>query len=360
MSSLRPVNILQSFIFADPEIEMLDTIKNRGSTKVTELAKAAKTLLPATLAIAEYDRTRPLIEGRVKPAGIDLKTTIGSIPEFCLVPVYEQYDFAEMSLSWYLMAHCRNEPVVALPTFPLRMPVHAYMYVRTDASYTHPGDLAGKRIGTKRYRSTINVWLRGILKEYHGLRPQDFTWITPAEEGGGFVIPEDVSVTVRPGEMSDMEEMLFKGEIDALFTPVLPDAVYQRDSRIRRLYPDCRAVSRAYSKQTGFFPMTHTVVMSKRLWEKEPWAAESMYTALNEAQRQCLEFYRADPKHSLFCETLYTQEEEQALYGENPWAQGVAANRTALETFIRYAHEQGYIPRRPSVEEVFASNTLAL
>lgn len=342
---------------------MLDTIKSRNSDNAREPAttgEAAKDLLPVTLAIADYDRTRPLLDGRVKPAGIDLKTTVGSIPEFCLVPVYEQYDFAEMSLSWYLMAHCRNEPVVALPFFPLRMPVHAYMYCRADAPYVHPLDLAGKRIGTKRYRSTINVWLRGILQEYHGLRPRDFTWITPAEEGGGFVIPDDVSVTVRPGEMSDIEDMLFKGEVDALFTPVLPDAVLRGDPRIRRLYPDCRAVSRAYAKQTGFFPMTHTVVMSKRLWEKEPWAAERLFSALSEAQRQCMDFYHADPKHAAFCEMVYMLEEEQALYGADPWAQGVAANRAALETFVRYANEQGYIPRKPPLDEVFASNTLCL
>ena len=140
----------------------------------------------------EYDRTRALLDGRVKPDGIDLRATSASIPEFCLTPVYEEYDFAEMSLSWYLMAHCRSEPVVALPVFPLRMPVHAYMYCRVDSPYTRPRDLAGKRIGTKRYRSTINVWLRGILQEY------------------------------------------------ALFTPVLPEAVRRRDPRIRRLYPDCR------------------------------------------------------------------------------------------------------------------------
>ncbi len=294
---------------------MLDTITNRS----VDALKQEQGLLPVTLAIADYDRTRPLLDGRVKPAGIDLKATTASIPEFCLVPVYEQYDFA-----------------------------------------THPLHLAGKRIGTKRYRSTINVWLRGILQEYHGLRPQDFTWITPAEEGAGFVIPQDVSVTVRPGEMADMEELLFKGEIDALFTPVLPDAVMRGDPRIRRLYPDCRAASREYSKETGFLPMTHTVVMSKRLWDREPWVAERMFSALSEAQRQCVDFYRADPKHSTFCETVYTLEEERAIYGADPWVHGVAANRAALETFIRYAHEQGYIPRRPTVEEIFAANTLSL
>lgn len=338
---------------------MLQTLTRGDADGMNRAQIGASDGLPVTLAIADYDRTRPLLDGRVKPNGIALKSTTASIPEFCLVPVYEQYDLAEMSLSWYLMAHCRKEPVVALPVFPLRMPVHAYMYCRADAPYTHPLDLAGKRIGTKRYRSTINVWLRGILQEYHGLRPRDFKWITPAEEGGGFVIPEDVSVTLRPGEMSDMEEMLFSGEIDALFTPVLPDAVIRGDTRIRRLFPDCRAESRAYSKQAGFLPMTHVVVMSKRLWEREPWVAESMSEALIESQRTWERFVRADPKHSTWCETVYMLEEERAIYGTDPWAQGLEANRAALETFIRYCHEQGYISHQPAPDAIFAPNTLA-
>jgi 4,5-dihydroxyphthalate decarboxylase len=316
--------------------------------------------LAVTMAVGEYDRTRPLLDGRVKPAGIELRAVSAEIPEFCLQPVYEEYDVAEMSLSWYLMAHCKGEPVVALPVFPLRMPVHAYMYCRADAPYTHPTQLRGKRIGTKRYRSTINVWLRGILLEYHGIRPQDFVWITPAEEGAGFIVPPDVSVTVKPGDMADIERLLFAGEIDAIFTPVVPDAVRRGDPRIRWLYPDCRAESRAYFKQTGILPMTHTVVMNKRLWESEPWAAERLFAAFTEAQRQCLEFAHADPKHTTYAEAIYTLEDERAIYGADPWAHGIAANRSGLETFIRYAYEQGYIPRRPSVEEIFAANTLSL
>lgn len=318
------------------------------------------TPLAVTMAIADYDRTRLLVDGRVRPAGIDLAVTVGSIPEFCLVPVYEQYDVAEMSLSWYLMAHCRNEPVVALPVFPLRMPVHAYMYTRADAPYTNPRELVGKRIGTKRYRSTINVWLRGILKDFYGIVPSDFHWVTPAEEGGGFVVPDGIEVTLKPGEMADIEAMLFAGEIDALFTPVLPEAVLRGDRRIRRLFPDSRAESRAYSRLTGFLPMTHTIVMSKRLFEREPWVAQSIAAAVVESQRRWVDFAHADPKHLTACEAVYTLEEERAAYGPDPWAQGIAANRAALETFIRYAHEQGYIDRRPAPEEIFAANTLGL
>ena len=48
--------------------------------------------------------------------------------EACMRPVYEEFDIAEMSLSWYMMARCRNEPVIALPIFPLRMQIHPYIF----------------------------------------------------------------------------------------------------------------------------------------------------------------------------------------------------------------------------------------
>ena len=72
-------------------------------------------LLPVNLAVADYDRTRPLIEGHVQPEGIALKVNTAWIGDFCVRPVYEEYDAAEFSLSWYVAARCRGEPVVALP-----------------------------------------------------------------------------------------------------------------------------------------------------------------------------------------------------------------------------------------------------
>ena len=80
--------------------------------------------------LADYDRTRRIIDGRVKADGLDLKVTDLYAGDFCMMPIYEQYDVAEMSFSWYVMARGRGEPVVALPIFPLRMPVLAL----------HPGE----------------------------------------------------------------------------------------------------------------------------------------------------------------------------------------------------------------------------
>jgi len=56
--------------------------------------------VPITLAMADYDRTRPLIDGRVKAKGLAVQANTSWIGDFCVRPVYEDYDAAEMSLSW--------------------------------------------------------------------------------------------------------------------------------------------------------------------------------------------------------------------------------------------------------------------
>src|SRR3954471_11001555 len=101
---------------------------------IEKSAAAGKKLLPISMAVANYDRTRALLDGRVKPEGIALDAVARYVGEFCLEPVYEQYDAGEMSFSWYVMARRRGEPVMALPIFPLRMPVFAYVFVRSDSA----------------------------------------------------------------------------------------------------------------------------------------------------------------------------------------------------------------------------------
>ncbi len=90
----------------------------------------AKTgLVPVSLAVADYDRTRPLIDGRVIPKAL----RSGRIRPGSAISASGRFTKnttpAEMSLSWYVMARMRGEPVVALPVFPLRMPVLAYVFV---------------------------------------------------------------------------------------------------------------------------------------------------------------------------------------------------------------------------------------
>jgi 4,5-dihydroxyphthalate decarboxylase len=319
--------------------------------------QAGKDLFPVSMALAQYDRTQPIIDGRVRPEGLALKINTGWIGDFCIRPVYEEYDVAEMSLSWYVAARLRGDPVVALPVFPLRMPVHAYMFCRADAPYTKPQDLIGKRIGTLGYRYTVNLWIRGILKEHYGVTPDQYDWVTSEPEGAGYVIPPGVNFKIVTDRKP--EELLKSGEVDALFVPEIPEAFQRVEPWIRRLFPECRAELEQYARKTGFVPVTHTIVMKQALAEREPWVAERLLRAFTEAQRVCDDYWHSDPKHLSLPGGIFALERERAAYGPNPYAQGVAANRKVIETFVGYAHDQGYIKRIPRIEELFVPNTLS-
>ena len=129
--------------------------------------------LELTLMLADYHRTRPLLNGEVTARGIKLQPRRAESGEACMRPVYEEFDIAEMSLSWYMMARCRHEPVIALPIFPLRMQIHPYIFCSASSGIEGPEDLKGKKIGMDEYRLTVGLWARGILKEYHGLTFQE-------------------------------------------------------------------------------------------------------------------------------------------------------------------------------------------
>ena len=52
-----------------------------------------------TLMLADYHRTRPLLNGEVVANGVKLQPRRAESGEACLRPVYEEFDIAEMSLS---------------------------------------------------------------------------------------------------------------------------------------------------------------------------------------------------------------------------------------------------------------------
>jgi 4,5-dihydroxyphthalate decarboxylase len=332
--------------------ETLTETKRRGAESYSYDGR-----LPLTLAVGEYDRTLGLLDGSVQPKNIKLAARSEPVGEFCKQPVYELYDFAEMSFSWYVMARCRQEPVIALPIFPLRMWVHAFLFCRSDDAYVTPKDLIGKRIGATRYRWTINLWVRGILQEHYGIHPNEFVWVTTEEEGADFEVPTDISLVQRLG--SDIEDLLLKGEVDALLLPTPAKLFQKQDPRIRRLFPDCLSEIRTHFQKTNIFPITHTVVMSEALWKEKPWVAPNLVEAFNICQSKCNQFY-ADPKRLSLVEAPFILEQEKRIFGADPWAHGIDANRHILETFVRYAREQGFISYEPKIEELFAPNTLSI
>jgi 4,5-dihydroxyphthalate decarboxylase len=307
--------------------------------------------LELTLLLADYHRTRPLLDGDVTAHGIKLRSRRAETGEACMRPVYEEFDIAEMSLSWYMMARCRKEPVIALPIFPLRMQIHPYIFCSPSSGIDRPEDLKGKKIGMDQYRLTVGLWARGILQEHYGVRPEDCEWFTSEPEGAGYQPPANVAITVA---YKSTEAMLLNDELDALIPPNVVPSFRAKDARIRRLFKDARATVNEYFRRTKIFPITHTLVVRQSLLDQNPWLVSSLLKAFTEAEERCRKSYEY-AKRSAFPSAVLILEEEEEVFGDNPWAHGLTAqNQVVLEKFVQYAHEQGYIPERPRLGELFA------
>ncbi len=304
-----------------------------------------------SLMMTRYDRTQPLFSGAVTIDGAQLNVCPPPVQgDACYKPVYEQFDIAEMSLSWYVMARLRGEPLIALPIFPLRMFIQPYLFCREPSAIRTPEDLQGKRIGIQQYRITVGLWARGILKEHHGVDFSKNEWITSEAEGAGFEIPANIDL--RQSE-ENLETLLFDGALDALLLPNVSKTFRTGDPRLRRIFSDCRAAVQDYFQATGIFPITHVMVVHEQLLANYPWLCHQLVDAFNEAERRCQSDYEY-PKRFSFPTAVLFLEEEEKRFGKNSWAHGLDANRKVLAKFIEYAKDQGYIPYQPALDDIFA------
>ena len=307
--------------------------------------------LELTLMLADYDRTRPILSGEVAVKGIKLAPRQAVPGEACLRPVYEEFDIAEMSLSWYVMARCRGEPVIALPVFPMRMFIHPYLFCSSSSDIRAPEDLKGKRVGMDQYRLTVGLWARGILREFYGVDPEEMLWLTSEPEGARFQPPNGARLAVQE---QSVESLLLKGEIDALIAPNVPPSFRSGDPRIRRLFGDCRAAVTEYFHKTRIFPITHTVVLRESLIADQPWIVGNLINAFSEAEKVCRSAYEY-PKRLAFPLAVLILEEEEERFGKDPFQHGLTTqNQMVLEKFLQYAEEQGYVQFRPKLTELFA------
>ena len=140
-----------------------------------------------TLACEDYDRTRPIKDGRIKPEGVDINYLVMSVEEiFWRMMKYEEFDISELSMGAFLTAAARGRrPFIAVPVFPSRTFRHRCIFINTASGIERPEELRGKRMGVPEYSMTAAVWLRGLFEHEYGIPPSEIHWIQAGEEQPG-------------------------------------------------------------------------------------------------------------------------------------------------------------------------------
>ena len=322
--------------------------------------------LRLTLACWNYDRTRGLADGSIRPDGLELVYLPLSVEEtFFRMMRHREFDCAEMSLSSYVASLGEERPpFVAIPAFPSRAFRHNCIFVSAASGITRPEELIGKRCGVPEWQLTAPVWTRGILADEYKVPVASMEYLTGGVEEPGRVekrrldLPSDIRLgAIDPGKT--LSQMLADGEIDALQAPRTPSTLYTQPGKVRRLFENYVEVEREYYRRTRIFPIMHTVVIRRDLYEKRPWIAQSLYKAFLAAQRQTYEGFAQTAASMTMLPWLSAHvEEARREMGEDWWPYGLQSSRHVLETFLRYHHEQGLSKRRFTPEELFAPETL--
>jgi 4,5-dihydroxyphthalate decarboxylase len=322
--------------------------------------------LKLSLACWNYDRTRALMDGSVQPDGIDLNYLNLSVEEtFFRMIRHREFDVAEMSLSSYTVSMFREpRPFVAIPIFPSRFFRHSSIFINADSGIRNPKDLIGKRVGTPEFQMTAPVWIRGILSDHYAVPVDSVTYYTGGEEEPGRLEKQKLdlppSIRIQPiGETQTLAQMLVDGDIDALHTARMPSTFLTRPDKVRRLFPDHEQVEQQYFRDTVIFPIMHTVVIRREVYEENRWVAQALYKAFVEAQRHTYEdlYVTAALKAMLPWLTAHV-EQTRAMMGENYWPYGFEPNRKTLSTFLRYHHECGLSERLLDAQELFAPEAM--
>jgi 4,5-dihydroxyphthalate decarboxylase len=327
--------------------------------------------LQLSLIMGANPRSVPVLDGSIKPEGIELTTTAGHPSEiFWRQLRFGEFDVSEMSMSSLLIVLASgNRDWVGLPIFTTRHFFHTWIWVRTDV-VKKPEDLHGKRVGVPEYQQTAALWSRGVLQHEYGVSPADMEWhmerVEERSHGGatGFRPPAGVRLQHIPIDKS-IGSMLVDGELDATLLYVPANNLVDRSRvrledtpNIRLLFPDVEAEGRRYYAKTGMFPINHGMIVRRSIVEQHPWVVLNLYAAFLQAKEASLGRLRSLAESHLQLGLL--PPEARSGLQQDPYPYGVKGNSRVLETIASWSHEQGLTPRVLGLDEVFAPATLDL
>jgi 4,5-dihydroxyphthalate decarboxylase len=315
------------------------------------------------IALGTYGHTAALKDGRVKIAGVE--------PEFVeVVPIIGafrrmvrdlEFDVCEMAPTTYMIARGLGAPYIALPVFLMRRFHHGGFAVRPDAGIKVPKDLEGRKVGVRAYSVTTGVWTRGIFVNEYGLDSSKVTWVVDDEEHvTSLKLPPNV---VHAPEGKSLVSMMESGEIQAGFTGPAgvgragpPVGAWEQRAQTPpgtypELIPDVAKVEADWFARTGIYPIHGSVVVKTEVLEKHPWVATSLFDAFVAAKR-------------IYMDALQRGDGDSAddrkyrglmpIVGD-PLPYGLQENAASIEAMLTYGLQQGLIPQRMPLHEVFAA-----
>jgi len=317
--------------------------------------------LPLTLGLSVNNRTQALFDGSVQPEGIDLE---------CRSQFSEGYDNTgarhrwiiegkipggECSTSSFILARNRGVSLKIFPVFLSRKFRHRCIYCPVNSTVRQPSDLKGKRVTVHRYNASTSVWVRGLLQNEYGVKPETMDWYVAEHDVGEEALrPRAEGIRVQfiplPRTREHAIELLEEGEMDAALEPYPGLA---KNTKLRRLFEDSSREEAEYFRQTQVITIIHSLALREDLIAEHPWVVGSLLKAFRQARALAENYMNEEQKK----EALW----EREVIGDDPFSYRLdSCARKSLETLIEYQVQQGLLDQIPRLEDLFFPESLTL
>ncbi len=313
---------------------------------------------------SENPRLVPLLQDRVRPRGIEIEWDIEAPNSMFHRHLKEDsFDVFEFSISNYLISrekrHGDHWDWIGIPIFLSRAFLSFNAFTNVSSGVNGFADLKDKRFGLPDFPMTAGLWMRIMIRELYGIGVQDVTWYNGREPAVSHSVqmgvdrdpPKAPLVWMQqPGQLS---RMLHDGEIDAAFGDA-GVAKIQPGPNVRPLFDDGgRSVVEAFYHRTGFTPVNHTLMVQRRVVEKDPWVAESLYEAFEESKQQSYrDAQESQSAYMLFPGTDFARQQE--AFGPDPYPSGLRMNRQMLIMAAQESFDEGLTHKLVDIDDLFA------
>ena len=281
-----------------------------------------------TTMLGNYPVTAALKKGDVRSDLVDFDFVEVRLANQMFKPLVRdaKFDLGELAIVTFLQAKAYGKPYVLLPAVIVGRGQHHTIAYNPERGHLDPAELEGKRVGVRAYTVTTGVWVRGILREQYGIDEKKVHWVTFEDPHvAEFRDPPGIE-RAAPGKT--LPQMLLDGELDA---GIVGDNM--PDPRLKYLIPHVEEAARQFALSHGGVPINHLVVMRQSIAQARPDVVAEVFRLLHESKL-----------------TAKLPDTGTVL---DPLRFGVEPNRRALDVIIGYAFEQGMIPRRFAVDELF-------
>ena len=242
--------------------------------------------LKLTMTCGLYDRSQPLIDGRVKARDIDLDIHVNSDDRS------RQRDGREEKSTLSNFSPASTWPIWSIEPWGSRQSrfLSNACFVTRILHQQARGDSLSE--GSQRQTSGLAdlVHDNRIVGARHlgrriRRRLRSITWVANwGEKVGNWQPPPWLKLEIAPAG-AKLHDLLIEGKIDAGITTETWAPFGHPE--IDFLIPNFAEEERNYFTRTGFFPIQHTLLIKNAVLEKYPWVAMSMFDAWQEAKQEC-------------------------------------------------------------------------